>query len=419
MVNPSVSGSNLIFNGCDSGGEGKKDVSCFVDVNKCNVDELSNRVNAKKNISIEVINPDICEDGVLGGGFASLSNLKTDKSSYNVGERIKVNVDVSAKSEDLDDAVVKAVVYDVEDEDKPAISEGESEPLNIRKGQRKGATIYVDTGKEDYKNEHKVFVALQVDEPEVCVYTSKDLRLKKASNETTKTTIYEGCVTGQTRVCGNDIGVCRKGIQNCVGGVWGACAGEVKGSREVCGDNLDNDCNGNVDCEDISCGNYAGCKLIPPVDATRDDDQDGLPDSWERKYFKSEELYNADDDSDDDGFANIKEYVGGSDPSDPDSVPEESSYKLIFFILGVLLVIVILVFVVFKYMKKPKQLRVQIPKKEENKTGGKSNTENKGKIDEYVRHSLDKGYNPGQIKTALAIKGWTKAEIDEAFKRVE
>jgi subtilase family serine protease len=61
-------------------------------------------------------------------------------------------------------------------------------------------------------------------------------------------TVDEGCncKNGETRPCGSDTGVCQKGKQTCSGGNWGSCAGEVKGSTEIC-DGKDNDCDGSVD----------------------------------------------------------------------------------------------------------------------------------------------------------------------------
>lgn len=54
----------------------------------------------------------------------------------------------------------------------------------------------------------------------------------------------------ETRSCGSDVGQCRKGVQrrNCGGlcsyGSWGSCEGEVRPSAEICGDGIDQDCNG-------------------------------------------------------------------------------------------------------------------------------------------------------------------------------
>ena len=63
-------------------------------------------------------------------------------------------------------------------------------------------------------------------------------------------------------------------------------------------------------------------------------------------------------------------------------------------------------------MNKPEHFKLSLKKND----SGKENTK---KIDDYIINSLDKGYKQEQIKTALAIKGWTKSEIDEAFKRTK
>jgi hypothetical protein len=43
------------------------------------------------------------------------------------------------------------------------------------------------------------------------------------------------------------VGVCVAGTQSCTAGMWGTCAGEVTPIPEICGDELDNNCNGIVD----------------------------------------------------------------------------------------------------------------------------------------------------------------------------
>lgn len=54
---------------------------------------------------------------------------------------------------------------------------------------------------------------------------------------------------GAPRQCGPDtaVGVCEFGTQACDHGLWGTCQGAVLPSLEVCGDGLDNDCDGPVD----------------------------------------------------------------------------------------------------------------------------------------------------------------------------
>jgi len=50
-----------------------------------------------------------------------------------------------------------------------------------------------------------------------------------------------------------------------------------------------------------------------------DDDNDGVPDDWEKKFFQGLDRVRSDSDSDDDGFPDISEYLAGTDPRDPDS----------------------------------------------------------------------------------------------------
>ena len=42
-------------------------------------------------------------------------------------------------------------------------------------------------------------------------------------------------------------GECKAGTQTCVNGQWGACTGEVLPSAEICGNNADENCDGNKD----------------------------------------------------------------------------------------------------------------------------------------------------------------------------
>jgi len=60
------------------------------------------------------------------------------------------------------------------------------------------------------------------------------------------------CYTGPAATRG--VGACTDGIKACdASGAWGACTGDVVPTPEVCGDGIDNDCNGLVDANDPAC----------------------------------------------------------------------------------------------------------------------------------------------------------------------
>ncbi|KAF0145269.1 MAG: YD repeat-containing protein [Nitrospirae bacterium] len=74
------------------------------------------------------------------------------------------------------------------------------------------------------------------------------------------------CTNGETKACpysGPQGGICKAGMQTCTNGQWGACEGEVlPATQETCGDNLDNNCDGNTDegcvvCEDKDGDGYS------------------------------------------------------------------------------------------------------------------------------------------------------------------
>ncbi|PIV46672.1 MAG: hypothetical protein COS22_00125, partial [Candidatus Huberarchaeum crystalense] len=56
------------------------------------------------------------------------------------------------------------------------------------------------------------------------------------------------CITGQTQDCPLQQGVCAGAQQTCTQGVWDICDyGSDYSETEICGDNLDNNCNGEID----------------------------------------------------------------------------------------------------------------------------------------------------------------------------
>ena len=61
------------------------------------------------------------------------------------------------------------------------------------------------------------------------------------------------CVYLATRPCGIDVGECAQGTETCRNNAWSTCEGAIEPTDEVCGDGLDNDCNGTADdaCDDV------------------------------------------------------------------------------------------------------------------------------------------------------------------------
>jgi MYXO-CTERM domain-containing protein len=61
----------------------------------------------------------------------------------------------------------------------------------------------------------------------------------------------QGCYEGPAGTSG--VGPCHAGTQACAGGNWGACTGQVVPVAEICGNGVDDNCNGSID-EPSVCG---------------------------------------------------------------------------------------------------------------------------------------------------------------------
>ncbi len=56
------------------------------------------------------------------------------------------------------------------------------------------------------------------------------------------------CTEGERRMCGWNEGVCQSGRSVCQAGNWTECAGGIKPKEaEICGNGIDDDCNGAID----------------------------------------------------------------------------------------------------------------------------------------------------------------------------
>ncbi len=83
-----------------------------------------------------------------------------------------------------------------------------------------------------------------------------------------------GCVAESNQSCGSEIGACKLGLQLCVNGSWSDCDGGIEVFPEICGDYIDNDCDGLVDSEDDVCSatNITIVSNIPEVECVFDYD---------------------------------------------------------------------------------------------------------------------------------------------------
>jgi len=90
------------------------------------------------------------------------------------------------------------------------------------------------------------------------------------------------CYSGPPHTLG--VGICRAGRASCVGGSWDACEGEVVPAIEICGNGLDDDCDGVIDDRDGATGRRCMTGPTCATDAEEicgnglDDDCDGAVD---------------------------------------------------------------------------------------------------------------------------------------------
>jgi hypothetical protein len=98
--------------------------------------------------------------------------------------------------------------------------------------------------------------------------------------------IDENCVCdveGEKRKCSMDEGECKEGVQTCTSSGWSACIGGVLPSPEIC-DKKDNNCNGIVDDVPVgNCGCYGGSEGSEEACNGVDDDCDGTVDNLGKK----------------------------------------------------------------------------------------------------------------------------------------
>ncbi len=165
------------------------------------------------------------------------------------------------------------------------------------------------------------------------------------------------------------------------------------GASEICGDNIDNNCNGKSD---------ENCIITPQPIQVADSDSDGIDDDWEIAFFGDLITSNSKTDFDKDGILDKEEFLLNKDPTVPDK--QGNSLLATFAIIIVVIVLLVLGYLLIK--KKPKKLNI-------------SNAKNTNELEDYIKRTLRKGYKKQQITNILLTKGWHKSEVENAFKKVE
>jgi len=103
----------------------------------------------------------------------------------------------------------------------------------------------------------------------------------------------QGCscsVDSTPTSCEKQAGVCSGAMKTCIDGSWSICDYssdylEVENIQESCSDNLDNDCDGYIDCKDPDCTSFDFDKDRICDSRDTDKDGDGIPNTSDKEEF--------------------------------------------------------------------------------------------------------------------------------------
>ena len=187
-------------------------------------------------------------------------------------------------------------------------------------------------------------------------------------------------------------------------------------AAEVCTDGIDNNCNNLIDYADSQCqpsppgqgqgGQQGGAGLDRGSQDMTDSDNDGLPDYWEYNYFGDLLSQGPNDDPDNDGISNIKEYIGNTNPKVPDKKGSSAIWTVLLIILGIAILILIAVVV----MKKLKNRKKQTPTSSYSQNYSLDQA-NQNKLQQFVQQAKSQGMKKEDIKNSLLKAGWKEQDI--------
>jgi len=349
--------------------------------------------------TIEIQEYSYCTRGIQG--YLDLTSIEADDDYYEVGDTIEItaNVDNLGNSEKI---IVKAALIDLNEGEE--IEEKSSQEKTIQEGGSEEFNIDL-TIPSFNTNVYRLYVKAYVkgEERTGCIQETIDIEIEIPDDddpiesepdepEPEDETCDEE--EEETRDCDTEEeGICADGIQICEEGLWGECQQlRRRGTSEIPGNDLDDNCDGDIDEEERGGGGSGN---------ERDSDGDDLPDDWEVRYFRDIDLQGPYNDYDNDGVTNLQEYIDNTDPTNKSDRIKESSLLWLWIVLGVILVIAIIFFVI-KLASKPKY-------------GGGGRSYVDPTIRNYVQSSLSKGFTKHQIRQALLTKGWSPAEINKAL----
>jgi hypothetical protein len=173
--------------------------------------------------------------------------------------------------------------------------------------------------------------------------------------------IDEGCACtgGTTQECGSDVGSCVIGLQTCDNGTWGDCEGAVESFPEVCGDLLDNDCDGLVDYDDDNCGTASTTGNDEESSSGNETSSDSTTGDEETTDEDTGRSSSSDEESSDEEVTDegtSSNDTSGLSSSDPTTSDEGSSF--IFLVIVVLIVVLVLGGGAYFYMQKKGKLTI-------------------------------------------------------------